>query len=89
MYEDRLSRERDLEIFEAITSDLRDPEVAQLRRVFLLLGVTVYLAAILTLTTAGGFGWPGVFGFSATFVPGLVLAWRRQRHRFAVRVAAL
>ncbi len=88
MYEERLSRESDLEIFEAITSELRDPEVAQLGRIFLLLGVSIYLAAILALTTVGDFGWPGILGFSATFVPGLVMAWRRHRRRFAVRFAA-
>jgi hypothetical protein len=87
MTDDRLSRENERELFEAIVADLPDPEVVQFRRIFLLLGVTVYVAAVVALTFAGGFGWAGVIGFSATFVPGMVMAWRRLRRRFSVRLA--
>lgn len=84
MNDDRRRRVSDQEAFEAIVARLHDPEMLHIRRVFLVLGITVYLAAALALTTAGGFGWPGVIGFTATFVPGLVVAWRRHRHSFAV-----
>jgi hypothetical protein len=85
MSDDRVQAGSDLEIFEAIVSNLRDPEVTQFGRMFLLLGVTVYIAAIVALTTAGGFGWHGAFGFSATFVPGLFFAWRHQRRRLGLQ----
>lgn len=88
MTDDRLSRQSDRELFEAIVADLRDPELVQLRTMFLLLGVAVYLAAVVALTFAGGFGWPGVLGFSATFVPGMAMAWRRVRRRFSLRTPA-
>ena len=86
--DDRLRAGNDLEVFEAIVSNLRDPELVQFGRVFLLIGITVYVAAIVALSTAGGFGWHGAVGFSATFVPGLLLAWRHQRRRFGLRLAA-
>lgn len=88
MTDDRLSRESDREIFEAIVADLRDPEFVQLRTMFLLLGVAVYLAGVVALTFAGGFGWPGFLGFSATFVPGMAVAWRRVRRRFSLSAGA-
>lgn len=81
---DRSSGVSDREVFEAIVARVRDPEMLHVRRVFLILGITVYLAAMLALTAAGGFGWPGAVGFTATFVPGLVVAWRRHRRSFAV-----
>jgi hypothetical protein len=87
MSDDRLQAGNDLEVFEAIVSNLRDPEVAQFGRMFLLLGITVYIAAIVALTTAGGFGWHGAFGFSATFVPGMYFAWRHQRRRLGLPAA--
>lgn len=87
MSDDRLRADSDLEIFEAIVSNLRDPELAQFGRMFLLLGITVYVAAVVALTTAGGFGWHGAVGFSATFVPGLFFAWRLQRRRFGLQPA--
>jgi hypothetical protein len=88
MNDDQLSRESDLHTFEAIISEIRDPELTHITRMLLLLGVTVYVAGILALTTAGGLGWPGVFGYSATYVPGLLLALRRQQRRFALPSAA-
>ncbi len=88
MSDDRLRAGNDLEIFEAIVSNLRDPEVAQFGRMFLLLGITVYVAALAALTTAGGFGWHGAVGFSATYVPGLFFAWRHQRRRIGLQTAS-
>lgn len=84
MNHDGSSGVSDREVFEAIVARLHDPEMLHVRRVFLFLGITVYLAATLALTTAGGFGWPGVVGFTATFVPGVAVAWRRHRRSFAV-----
>lgn len=82
MNDDRMRHERDRETFEAIVAELDDPELVLLRRMFVLLGVTVYAAGLLTLTTVAGLGWPGAIGFTSTFVPGLVVAWRRRRRRF-------
>ena len=87
MNDDRLQAGNDLEVFAAIVADLRDPELAQFGRIFLLLGITVYVAVIVALS-AGGFGWHGAIGFSATFVPGLFFAWRLQRRRFGLRVSS-
>lgn len=79
---DRLSRAANQEVFEAIVSQLDDPELVWMRRIFLLLGLAVYLAGALAVTVVGGLGLPGLVGFSATFVPGLALARRARTRRF-------
>jgi hypothetical protein len=79
---DRLSRASNREVFEAIVSQLDDPELRWLRRIFLLLGLAVYAAGALAVTVVGGLGLPGLFGFSATFVPGVALACRAHTRRF-------
>ena len=79
---DRLSQANNREVFEAIVSQLEDPELVWLRRVFLLLGAAVYLAGALAVTIVGGLGLPGLLGFSATFVPGVVVARRAHTRRF-------
>ncbi|MDQ4091332.1 MAG: hypothetical protein M3163_13675 [Actinomycetota bacterium] len=79
---DRLSRASNSEVFEAIVSQLEDPEVVWLRRIFLVLGAAVYLAGALAVTVLGGLGLPGLVGFSATFLPGVTLACRAHTRRF-------
>jgi hypothetical protein len=79
---DRLSRASTTEVFEAIVSQLDDPELLWLRRIFLVLGAAVYLAGALAVTVVGGLGLPGLIGFSATFVPGVALARRAHTRRF-------
>jgi hypothetical protein len=81
---DRLSRAATSEVFEAIVSQLEDPEVVWLRRIFLILGAAVYLAGALAVTVLGGLGLPGLIGFSATFLPGVALAGRARTRRFGV-----
>lgn len=87
MSDDRLSRASDDEIFEAIVSKLVDPELLRLRRMFLVLGASLFLLGVLLVGVVGGLGWPGLLAFSSTFVPGVVLARRMHVRRFA-RTAA-
>ena len=79
---DRLSRASNREVFEAIVSQIDDPELAWLRRIFLLLGAAVYFAGVLAVTVVGGLGLPGLIGFSTTFLPGVALARRAHTRRF-------
>ena len=80
MNDDRLSRESNREIFEAIVSQIADPETVLVRRMFVVLGpVLLVLGAAITLLA--GMGWTGVLAFSSTYVPGVVLGWRIQRRR--------
>ena len=79
---DRLSQAANREVFEAIVSQLEDPELVWLRRIFLLLGAAVYVAGALAVTVVGGLGLPGLIGFSATFLPGVALARRAHIRRF-------
>jgi hypothetical protein len=79
---DRLSRASNREVFEAIVSQLEDPELVWLRRIFLLLGVAVYVAGVLAVTVVGRLGLAGLVGFSATFIPGVALARRAHTRRF-------
>ena len=81
---DRLSRAATSEVFEAIVSQLEDPEVVWLRRIYLILGAAVYLAGALAVTVLGGLGLPGLIGFSATFLPGVALARRAHTRRFRI-----
>lgn len=55
-------------MFEAIVSRLRDPELVRIRRVVLLLGVAILMAAV-AVTIVGGLGWPALVAFCSTFVP--------------------
>ena len=83
MNDDRLSWASDREIFEAIVSQLEDPEVARLRRVFRALGALFFVLGGLAVTVVGGLGWPGFAGFSTTFALSAALAHRRFRRRRA------
>lgn len=90
MGDDQLSREYERERFEAIVSDLVDPDLLRLRRLFLGLGLVLFCLGTTAVAVVGGLGWPGVLAFSSTFVPGLLLAERlkgrgyaRPRRRFS------
>jgi hypothetical protein len=81
MNDDRLSWASDREIFEAIVSQLEDPEVARLRRAFWALGAVFFLLGVLAVTVVGGLGWAGFAGFSTTFGVSAAVAHRRFRRR--------
>jgi nitrate reductase NapE component len=74
MSDDRMIRANEREIFEAIVSQVVDPELARLHRVFLVLGLGLFVAGLLAVGVVGGLGWPGLLAFSSTFLPGVLLA---------------
>ena len=82
MSDDRLSRASDREIFEAIVSQLVDPDLRRLRRIFLVLGGCLFLVGVLAVGVVARLGWPGLLAFSSTFVPGVVLVRRVHLRRF-------
>jgi hypothetical protein len=73
MYEDRLRRENTRELFEAIVSQLQDPDLVRSRRLLVLLAVVVAVVAI-AVTIWGPLSWESLVAFSLTFLPGLVIA---------------
>ena len=81
MNDDRVSWASDREIFEAVVSQLEDPEVARLRRAFWALGALFFVLGALAVTVVGGLGWPGFAGFSTTFAISAAVAHRRFRRR--------
>lgn len=84
MNEDRLRGESDREVFEAIVSQLDDPELLRLRRLFSVLGAVCFCVAAVALGVVASMGWPGVLAFSSTFVPGVIVGRRlvgRRRQR--------
>ena len=83
MHEDRLSCDSNREIFEAIVSQLDDPELVALRRFFLILGVIFFIVGVVAVAVLAGMGWPGVLAFSSTFLPAIVVARRFLERRFA------
>ena len=82
MTDDHVSAASSREVFEAIVSQLADPEVVRVRRKMLLLGAAVVLGAIVVTITLG-LGWQTLLAFSSTFLPGLVVALRIPGRRFA------
>ncbi|HEX2047079.1 MAG TPA: hypothetical protein VHF27_04895 [Acidimicrobiales bacterium] len=82
MNDDRVSWASDREIFEAIVSQLEDPDVARLRRAFRVLAALFFLLGALAVVVAG-LGWPGLAGFSSTFGASAAIARRRVRRRHA------
>lgn len=82
MSDDQLSPERDREIFEAIVSQLQDPELVRLRRRFVGVSVAFFLAGVIGVTVVGGLGWIGLLAFSSTFLPGVVVGQRIHGRRF-------
>lgn len=74
MSDDRLIRANEKEVFEAVVSQLVDPELLRLRRIFLVLGAALFVVGCLAVAVVGGLGWPGLGAFCSTFVPGLLLA---------------
>lgn len=82
MSDDRLIRANEREIFEAIISQLKDPEIVRLRRVYVLLSVFLFVLGSLAVTVVGKLGGHGMWAFCLTFVPGLVVGWSISVRRF-------
>lgn len=82
MSDDRVIRANEREIFEAIISQIADPEVVRLRRVYVLLGLALFVLGSLAVTLVGKLGWHGMCAFCLTFVPGLVIGWTYSVRRF-------
>lgn len=76
MSDDELLRANEREIFEAIVSQLQDPEVVRFRRVFVLLSVVLFVLGSFAVAVVGQLGWHGMCAFCLTFLPGLVLGWK-------------
>ena len=83
MSDDALINANEREIFEAIVSQLVDPELAHLRRVFLLLSVGLFVLGALTVTVVGHLGWAGLCSFCVTFSVGLALVRRLYMRRIS------
>lgn len=81
MSDDDLLRANEREIFEAIVSQLEDPEGVRLRRVFVLLSIGLFVLGSVAVTVVGQLGWRGLCAFCFTFVPGLVLGWKIHGRR--------
>lgn len=75
MSDEPVMRANEQEIFEAIVSQLQDPEVVRLRRIYVLLSVGLFVLGSVAVSAVGGLGRGGMCAFCATFVPGLVLGW--------------
>ena len=82
MSDDRLIRANEREIFEAIISQLEDPEVVRLRRFYALLSVGLFVIGSVAVTVVGSLGWLGMGAFCSTFVPGAVIGWTITVRRF-------
>lgn len=82
MTDDQVSAASSQEVFEAIVSQLSDPEEVRIRRKMLFLGATAVLAAIV-ITITFGLGWQALLAFASTFLPGFVVALRILGRRFA------
>ena len=76
MSDDRLISASEREVFEAIVSQLVDPELARVHRIFLALSVTLFLLGAFGVTVVGDLGWAGLCSFSVTFLVGLYFARR-------------
>ena len=89
MSDEPLIRANEREIFEAIISQLQDPEVARLRRIYVLLGIGLFVLGSLAVAIVGGLGWHVMGAFCSTFIPGLVLGWMLHiRHLSGLPVRA-
>jgi len=73
------------DLFEEIVAQLDDPERVVLRRMFVGIGVVAFAVAVVVLWLLLDLGAGVILAFSATFVPGVVLAWRLQSRRFGRR----
>jgi hypothetical protein len=86
MSDDQMSAAGTREAFEAIVSQLQDPELLQARRRIAVLAVAFFTAAG-AITVLGGYGWQTMLAFSSTFVPSVVLVWRVSGRRFKQRAS--
>ena len=84
MNDGRMSAAGTREVFEAIVSQLDDPELVQGRRRITVMAVALFLAAA-AVTLIGGMGWQTLLAFSSTFVPSVIVLWRTFGRRFAPR----
>ena len=84
MTDDRLSRQANRDAFDAIVSQVEDPERRYFRRLFLILGATL-LAAAAVAFIAAGWGSPVVVAFSASYLPGMVAGERFFERRYTGR----
>lgn len=75
------------EVFEAIVSQLEDPELAQVRRRIAVLAIA-FLVAAAAVTIIFGMGWQTMLAFSSTFVPSVIILWRKFGRRFSQLDAA-
>ena len=75
MTDDQVSAASSREVFEAIVSQVADPEVVRVRRKMLLLGAAMVLGAIVVTITLG-LGWQILLAFSSTFLPGMFVVLR-------------
>ncbi len=70
------------EIFEAIVSQLDDPEAARVRRLVIVLASMLFVMTM-SVTVLAGLGWYSFLAFSSTFLPGVLLVRRLASRRFA------
>ncbi|HVL04401.1 MAG TPA: hypothetical protein VM388_00290 [Acidimicrobiales bacterium] len=83
MSDDALINANEKEIFEAIVSQLVDPELLRLHRVFFALSAVLFVLGALAVTVVGSLGWAGLCSFTVTFVSGLFVARRVYVRRFS------
>jgi hypothetical protein len=81
MNDDQVSSAATREVFEAIVSQIEDPELVQVRRRIAVLAVTFFVAAAV-VTIIGNMGWQTMLAFSSTFVPSVIVLWRIFGRRY-------
>ncbi len=80
MSDDRIASESTREMFEAIVSQLDDPEVVRMRMIVLVLGAAIFVTAI-AVTVSAGLGWQLLLAFCSTYVPGVLVVLRIVERR--------
>lgn len=75
MTDDRIASQSDHDIFDAIVSQMEDPELIRIRVIASGLGAGVLVTVIAVIILAG-LGWQLFLAFCSTFVPGMVLVLR-------------
>jgi len=78
--DDRIASESTREMFEAIVSQLDDPEVVRMRMIVLVLGAAIFVTAI-AVTVSAGLGWQLLLAFCSTYVPGVLVVLRIVERR--------
>ncbi len=75
MSDDPLGSVSTSDMFDAIVSRLRDPEVVRIRRVVYVLG-SAFLVLAVAVTIVAHLGWQTLLAFCSTFVPCLLIVRR-------------